>query len=763
MGAEDQDRDRQELDALKAAVSLPDVIRQLGVELRPAGQNWVGRCPFHKDGKASFTVNPQAPHGGLWNCFGCKKGGDVLRFLEMKENLTFPEAVARLRSLAGTPEPSTGISVPPKRNGVSAPLNGETRADIFAGGHTRPHLLRRVADWYAKTLPKNRGAQAYLESRGLSDPQLWTAFGLGFADGSLFSSLPESGELRDALVELGVITAKGREHFLGCVVTPLFDADDNVLGLYGRRIQAEAEIKHLFLKKRQRGVLNPPSYKSGEPLYLAESIFDALSIWSVGHHNVSALYGAKNLPPDVETMLATGGVREVRFCLDADAVGRAATEELSVTLAARGITCATVRLPEGHDPNSLLTGSGPAALRAALDHLTPLALPPPLTDQPEPTEDGFILRLGDLTYRVAPRKPGSHGVQAFLKVSGYGDTVMDTVNLHAQRSRAALTNQLSARMGADKLEVERHLQVILEHVEAWHAAGRKKESTETTVLETKRAPEMTEAEQAVGKELLLRPDLLDAILADMEALGFVGEEDNKLLAYLIGSSRKREKPLSGIVLSQSAAGKSSLTELVEILTPPEDVVLYSRITPQALVFMPKDYIKHKLLIIEERIGGEAADYSIRTLQTKKRFVQAMPMKDPQSGQMRTQEKEVEGPIAYLETTTNPRINAENASRCFEISARRIRGADPPHPGAAAAFSQLGNAGTAPPGGIHQDSPSRCPAPSRTHGRYHPVRARVALSKPLASDAARQRAFPLPHRGGGLAASASTALGSASRR
>jgi hypothetical protein len=82
--------------------------------------------------------------------------------------------------------------------------------------------------------------------------------------------------------------------------------------------------------------------------------------------------------------------------------------------------------------------------------------------------------------------------------------------------------------------------------------------------------------------------------------------------------------------------------------------------------MERDALKRKLLIIEERTGGEGADYSIRTLQSRQKLTQAVPIKDPNSGKIKTMTFEVEGPIAYLETTTSAEINHENATRCFEL-------------------------------------------------------------------------------------------------
>ena len=116
----------------------------------------------------------------------------------------------------------------------------------------------------------------------------------------------------------------------------------------------------------------------------------------------------------------------------------------------------------------------------------------------------------------------------------------------------------------------------------------------------------------------------------------VGEEANKGLVYLVGTSRLLEDPLSCSIISQSAAGKSVLAEAVERLMPPEDVRLYSRVTQNGLFYIEGDGLVHKLMIIEERAGAESADYSIRALQSKKKLIQAVPVKNPETGKITTQ-------------------------------------------------------------------------------------------------------------------------------
>ena len=105
------------------------------------------------------------------------------------------------------------------------------------------------------------------------------------------------------------------------------------------------------------------------------------------------------------------------------------------------------------------------------------------------------------------------------------------------------------------------------------------------------------------------------------------------------------------MLWQSGAGKSGITEVIERLTPPEDVVLLTRLTPQSLYYVEPGFLDRKLVIVEERYGSIEADYSIRVLQSRKKLIAAAPVKDPQTGNMRTKVFTVEARAAFIEATT----------------------------------------------------------------------------------------------------------------
>ena len=235
---------------------------------------------------------------------------------------------------------------------------------------------------------------------------------------------------------------------------------------------------------------------------------------------------------------------------------------------------------------------------------------------------------------------------------------VDTIDLYASRSRAEFARRAGKALGVEADAVEAALLALL--VEAEKAAEEAKPEGEA------QPAAMSEAERAEALAFLKREDLLDQAAKDIDALGYVGEETNKRLLYLVAVSRKLEDPLSAIVLSQSGAGKSGLTEVIERLCPPEDVVLFTRLTPQSLYYTEPGFLDRKLVIVEERYGSMEADYSIRVLQSRKKLIAAAPVKDPQTGNMRTKVFTVEARAAFIEATTASSVNHENATRCFEL-------------------------------------------------------------------------------------------------
>ena len=144
------------------------------------------------------------------------------------------------------------------------------------------------------------------------------------------------------------------------------------------------------------------------------------------------------------------------------------------------------------------------------------------------------------------------------------------------------------------------------------------------------------------------------------------ERKNKILLYLVITSRLMDNPLHGILISRSGAGKSLLVEITESLCPPEELESVSDLSAQALYYYGKEDLKHKFIVIGEKEGSEGSDYPLRELITKKCITKAIPMKDTVTGQIKTVSIKVEGPISFVETTASGEVNLENLNRCFVI-------------------------------------------------------------------------------------------------
>ena len=272
-------------------------------------------------------------------------------------------------------------------------------------------------------------------------------------------------------------------------------------------------------------------------------------------------------------------------------------------------------------------------------------------------------KFGELIYTL---RGVAAGVVAFLRVpvsvERAGAAHLDRVDLTAARSRKRFSEAAGRRLGVEAALIEKHLLALLVVLE--NRAREEVEKSDRPVFAAPRAPTEEERREAVA--FLREPDVLSRIARDLDALGYVGEEPAKRLAALTAVSRKLPRPLAAILRSSSGTGKSALLEAVAEIVPPEDVVYLSELTPQALYYLEKGALKHKLVVVDERAGSERADYAIRTLLSRRTLSLAVTLSDPATGRRRTRVVEVEGPVAYLESTTQPILNAENSSRALEI-------------------------------------------------------------------------------------------------
>ena len=148
-------------------------------------------------------------------------------------------------------------------------------------------LLGRVMAYYQHTLTQDSRGLDYLGNvRGIDDRECIKDFGVGFVNGTLLSILPEDEEVIKALKKIGILNAEGKETFYKCVVFPLFNMNGAMVNLYGRNIEEDNGVTHLYLPGPLCGLVNRQATKRSQTIILTESIIDALTLYDQGFKNV---------------------------------------------------------------------------------------------------------------------------------------------------------------------------------------------------------------------------------------------------------------------------------------------------------------------------------------------------------------------------------------------------------------------------------------------------------------------------------------------
>jgi DNA primase len=309
---------REAIDELKRQIPLLGYLQANG--WKPARQlndgRCMGLCPLHPDRKPSFLVDSGK---GLFYCYGCGRGGDVIRFVELACSISFPQAVALLH----------------KSRGIAC-------------------LLDQTANFYQQQLPRNAEAVAYLRHRGIHVPAVIQHMRIGYAPGGCLRWwLTQSGYPMDMVRRAGLITATGCDAYSRRIVFPL---DNN---LYGRSISAAAP-PHRFLPGAKGGLYAWEHVRRNPEVILVEGLFDYAVLWQAGFRNVACSMGAHLNCRQIEQLCDSHRTVYLTFDADSNGSGQHAAELLARRLMGRGRTVRQVILPAGHDPNSFFVKGGDA-------------------------------------------------------------------------------------------------------------------------------------------------------------------------------------------------------------------------------------------------------------------------------------------------------------------------------------------------------------------------------------------------------------------
>ena len=500
-------------------------------------------------------------------------------------------------------------------------------------------VLERYISFCNAQLEKNDRALAFLKRHGVSERFIFDSLQIGYSDGNIEELIGGNDELNQRLTKIGIVK-NGKEVYKSRLIIPIFDDNKATVNFAAYSIHPQSKNKFLFLN--DSGIFNQSALKNAAEILLTDSPLEALVLIEHGYSNVTFISGNDQ---KYVKFIRENGIKNVVFTFEGEA--RLFHELSSNGIAARRTVVDFEKLQAGDAKEYLQSLLADESAGRDGDGTV------------EEIENGFLFQFPHLNYRVLGNfSEHTMNLKAYIKAYDEREVFMDSVDLHKSRDRQnfvyKLMDQLDIR---DQLQIELDLKYIIETIE---------KHKETRAQQKRIKPELTDEERNIGIRFLSEPDLIDRIAADYDTLGYVMERKNKLLMYLVMTSRLMDNPLHAIAVSRSGAGKSMLAEITESLCPPEDVESISDLSANAMYYYGEDDLAHKFILIGEKAGSESSEYPLRELISRKSITKAVPVKDATSGQTRTTTITVNGPISLIETTTSGELNPENLNRCFVI-------------------------------------------------------------------------------------------------
>ena len=350
------------LDELTARNPIEDVVGQY-VNLKRSGSNLFGLCPFHGEKTPSFSV---APDKGIYYCFGCHKGGNVINFEMEIEGLSYPDAV---RALA-------------KRAGMEVPEDEQYQSRY----HQQERLWalhKEAARFYHSQLYAPVGANALQYAAGRGMPKsILTKFGIGYAPDSwtaLVDWLRTKGYTDQELRDSGLVTVSRKngnlfDRFRDRLMFPIIDVRGNVIGFGGRIMnnQDKSAAKYLnspetliFNKRKNLFALNLAKKSKLGYMILVEGYMDAIALHQFGFDCAVASLGTA-LTEDGANLLARY-TEQVVLIYDGDEAGQNATKRAIPILEKAGLQVKVLQMRDAKDPDEYLKKFGADRFKLLLE------------------------------------------------------------------------------------------------------------------------------------------------------------------------------------------------------------------------------------------------------------------------------------------------------------------------------------------------------------------------------------------------------------
>ncbi|HEY1526671.1 MAG TPA: DNA primase [Candidatus Angelobacter sp.] len=356
-----------------------DIVRVIGdyIQLKKAGaQNFVGLCPFHGEKTPSFSVHATRQ---FFHCFGCGKSGDVFKFVQEREQISFPEAVRLVAEKMGIPLPKMQYS-------------SESEAEDAGKRGKLIEMHERACKFFEDQLRRPEGALAreYLAGRGLKEETIKT-FRIGFAPDSGFTLKDRlKADFSDEMMRAsglfswkegadssatGGVSAAMYSKFRNRIMFPIANENGKIIAFTGRTLAKDDKSGPKYLNSPET-----PIYSKSRVLYnldrakeairklgyviIVEGQMDCIAVYSAGFHNVAASSGTAFT--ETQVRLLGRFSKDIVVNFDPDTAGAAATDKSLGMLLEEEFNIRVLRLEAGFDPDLFIRKNGAEAYAKAL-------------------------------------------------------------------------------------------------------------------------------------------------------------------------------------------------------------------------------------------------------------------------------------------------------------------------------------------------------------------------------------------------------------
>ena len=654
-----------EIQEIKKQLTITQVLDHYNLTVN---KNGMLCCPFHNDKTPSLQIYSST---NTFCCFSsnCNAGtGDVIEFIRLMEKCTKQEAIVKSKSLIGT---------------ITTTMNEETLL-------SRQAILTRYYQGSLQALTRSARAREYIKGRNLNDQS-----GIGFTSDRL--ALDWSMILKESAVKSGLLKKnddKYATHFRNCIIFPMKDRNGHVIDLYGRSVNVKA---HFYLPGNHHGLY--PCYPKSQTtkLILTEAIIDAATLLQLPaiteHYSILACYGTNGFTAEHEQAIRElEQLEEVIIFFDGDEAGQTGAKKIAEQLQSikPSLTISQISTPEGEDVNSLSQSHEPAIFLHLLETRSIIFSSDPDShrDSHRDWDEKLVRPLAEtvtsavhhsqldasnpellyyqngvlnVTVLGGIRITGLDKLRVTLKLESKQQNFLPlryNLDLYHKSQTDQLTTQAAEHFDISSHEASHAVSSLINELENYRQL--RLESLKPRQVEKRT---LSEAEKQEALEYLKKEKLMHRTLQDIIRTGIVGEQINSMIAYLVYTSRKREKPMHLMCLGASGIGKTYLQEKVGQLIPEEDKIEITMLSENAFYYFGKEELKHKLILIEDLDGAENVLYPLRELQSKTSITKTVTMKD-NKGNLKTITLKVEGPVSVSSCTTREKIYEDNANRCI---------------------------------------------------------------------------------------------------